>query len=468
MPATTGISYYLSDGTPLSTGFNAEVPGNYTVVAVPDPGTDYKLVTPLPEGWSVIEDHPGLAQTSVSIKGAGDCIVTVAPIAPSVTPPTCDAPGAMVPADGPTGVTYVVNEDGSVTATPDEGYRFDGESQSITYENTSLPQLKCVSGVAPSTTDQECSGPGTASDGSITLTAVEGITYHVFVGDTDVFDTAGGTFPVHEAADFHVTATADDGYTLVGETNAWDVSVAGAGDCLVTVTPVTPTSTQGFCISDQPGQQTAGTYTITATEGVVWTVDGEPTDAGTYDLEPGQTVSIVAAPAEGYTFGEDATTQWSFTDEYLDCTVTVVPTAPTFGNPTCDNQVGTYTIPDDAGVIYFLDNSEGPLAPGTYKVSDLPADVTIDAIPDQGYTFGQDSEEQFLSWSHSFASATPCASPTPTPTPTPTEPGLGMLPHTGGDVSGPLMLGGGLLGLGILLMLIALIAGHRREVRRQH
>jgi hypothetical protein len=70
-------------------------------------------------------------------------------------------------------------------------------------------------------------------------------------------------------------------------------------------TPVTPTVVRG----GDCGAVVA--YTIAATEGVVYLVDGAATMAGTYELPAGATVEVTAAAAEGYQLDGELYTEFT-------------------------------------------------------------------------------------------------------------------------------------------------------------
>lgn len=56
-----------------------------------------------------------------------------------------------------------------------------------------------------------------------------------------------------------------------------------------------------------------GSYTIVASTGVDYTIDGDVVAPGTYTAENGTTVTIVAVAQEGYAFEPETVTSWTYT-----------------------------------------------------------------------------------------------------------------------------------------------------------
>ena len=152
-------------------------------------------------------------------------------------------------------------------------------------------------------------------------------------------------------------------------TDALDVIANGCQ--ILTVTPVAPTVTPSTTCDVQ------GTYTIPATKGVAYLLDGTPIAAGTYDGPKTATITAQAKP--GYLLSDPT---WSFS---LDlpaaavCPTQVTPVNPTVVlSPRCDVQ-GSYTIPTTTGVSYLLDGT--PIAAGSHAG---PASGTVTAQAGRG------------------------------------------------------------------------------------
>ena len=140
---------------------------------------------------------------------------------------------------------------------------------------------------------------GTADD-TFTIPAVEGVEYLV---DGDV--VAAGTYP--GSGTVTVTARALDGFVIAdGATTEWSFtfSTTGGEPEPVAVRPAAVT------FDERPGTAN-DTFTVPATQGVEYLVDGEVVAAGTY---PGSgTVTVTARATDGYVLADGATARWSYT-----------------------------------------------------------------------------------------------------------------------------------------------------------
>jgi hypothetical protein len=166
----------------------------------------------------------------------------------------------------------------------------------------------------PSVTDQSCdvseNGDGSYVDGYIDIPDVAGVAYFI----------DGKPAPAGQNAlapgRYTVTATADDGYQLLGSPEGgWIRTIAAADACgsLITFPDVTPQ-----VAFTQLGCTTGGSYSLSndlgAADAVVWTVDGSPVAEGSYVVTAARTVTVHAAPnGPRYGFSFDQQTDWSFT-----------------------------------------------------------------------------------------------------------------------------------------------------------
>ena len=136
----------------------------------------------------------------------------VTPLAPSVSDATCDAPGALTLTEVD-GVTYTIEPayapgdsgDFTVTATADDGFVIADGAQTV-FDVTVPAALDCPDGaeaVAPSVSAPTCDAAGI-----LTLTAVEGVIY-----------TVEPAYEVGDSGEFTVTATAEEGFELTGDTS---------------------------------------------------------------------------------------------------------------------------------------------------------------------------------------------------------------------------------------------------------
>ena len=132
--------------------------------------------------------------------------------------------------------------------------------------------------LAPSVSDATCEAAGT-----LTLTAVDGITYSI-----------EPAYTVGDSGDFTVTATADEGWTIAeGAQTVFEVSVPPALDCPEDVAALAPSVTGPTC-------EAPGSLSITATPGVAYSVEPAYTagDSGTF--------TITAVADEGFVLTGDA------------------------------------------------------------------------------------------------------------------------------------------------------------------
>ena len=165
------------------------------------------------------------------------------------------------------------------------------------------------------------------------------------------------------------------------------------------VTPAKPSATQPNC--DQPNM----TVTPGSQPGVIWSPSGATV------LQPGESVTYTAMPAEDYEFPDDAQTSWTFTNTFdvSKCEeepTPVVPTEPTqldLCEPSQGPTEDSYTIPNDPNFTYTVDGVETD--PGTY-----PAELDeyeIVAVPNEGVTVKEGAKTE---WTFVF-SRTKCHTP---------------------------------------------------------
>ena len=162
---------------------------------------------------------------------------------------------------------------------------------------------------------------GTAHD-TYTIPGTAGVVYSV-----DGTVTSAGTYP--GTGTVVVTAAPAEGYVVTeGADTSWSLVFTDVACDPNTPTAVTPADATFADMCETAND----TYTIPATAGVVYSVDGTVTSAGTY---PGTgTVVITAAAAEGYVLADGAPSTWTatFTDEA--CTITWTPIAQIQGTGT--------------------------------------------------------------------------------------------------------------------------------------
>jgi hypothetical protein len=170
-----------------------------------------------------------------------------------------------------------------------------------------------ITAAAPSFTNASC----TVSTGSYTIPVATGVDYFVSIGGGAATAAPAGTVNEPVGAVIVVTAKAKAGFTLTGKAS-WTDTIAGAGTCVVTVTPVAPTITQGVCTG---GTETAAFITVPATTGVVYMQGATTLAAGPLAVAFGSSTTITASAAPGFTLAAAATTSWTLmADAAATCT----------------------------------------------------------------------------------------------------------------------------------------------------
>ena len=215
LPENTDLITYAFEGDSDGHG-----PGHVTVVATLHP-TDYVTAWgDLPFGWHLQEN--GTATFGVLLWTADECPNVLVPVAPQVVQAQCTGPGqftdpAVIPADGPEGVTYTVSgsveQGGTVQViastkgadvfdekTLPEGWTFiDSHTASYEVSFSSVDCIVKVTPVAPEVTQSSrCDKPG-----SVSTAAVEGIHYTWLKGSPSM--TSGA---------YEIVASAKDGYQI--------------------------------------------------------------------------------------------------------------------------------------------------------------------------------------------------------------------------------------------------------------
>ncbi|CAN5167903.1 hypothetical protein BH11ACT4_BH11ACT4_09180 [soil metagenome] len=151
----------------------------------------------------------------------------------------------------------------------------------------------------PSHSNETCTISGKVL-GSITVGLETGLVYSIDGPNTHISPVSTRTTSGLAAGDYTVGVAAAYGYTLVGA-SSWPLPIKIVGTTcgqLDTHPLVTPgsRSTALTCVS-------VGSYTLDSNPGVIWTVNGNPATAGTYQVSTTSTVTATAtANAPGYGF----------------------------------------------------------------------------------------------------------------------------------------------------------------------
>ncbi len=367
VPSDEGVVYRVDGKTKTGTVTGLSL-GDHTVTAS---STTLKLVGP--KYWKF-----------TFVATTADCRTKIdIPAAPVPTAPTCSVGGSLT-LPSTDGLHYTWSDDKAadavgdhtLTATADKGYVFSDGATTHTFTVSVLGATNdCAAPlVDPTVTQSVCTGPGTSSDGVITLPASTEIVTYSVKGDVVTATTQ---------APYRFTATTGWVVAEGGLTATYTVTFTSPGDCLVDATPVPPTVTP----STRCGVE--GSFTIPSTTGVQYLLDGEPIDAGTY-AGP-RTGTITAEAEQGYRLTDS---EWWFdlnlpAAEACPVITVVAPVAPVVTPSSGCGVEGTYTVPTTTGVTYLLDGKV--VAAGTHPG---PATGTVTAQAAEGYRLS-DSEWSF-------------------------------------------------------------------------
>lgn len=326
-----------------------------------------------------------------------------APITPVVIPLTTDVNGngATAPYVNDTGSLYNL-ADGHYKATLDNKFGTDNGNKAkskvfwVRCATTPATPAQPTLSVAPTTCSKKTSATGSAT---ITVTNTDDETgtaasYTVAVtGKTNqtITDLANGAsreviFNNLTAGTYTVTVTGSD---QTSATTMFTIAVCAPE----TVIPTAPTP------SDQCGIK-EDTYTIIATPGVIYKVNGSTKAAGIYNVTTLQYltgVHIVAYPANADVV-LSGTTSWDFSFKIKACPA---PTADPSKHEECGTDKDSYTIPSADHIKYYV-NGEYKAA-GTYY--NVPPIAVITAVADNGYY----PQGQAI-WLYTFSSK-PCPQP---------------------------------------------------------
>jgi hypothetical protein len=278
-------------------------------------------------------------------------------------------------------------------------YKLTGTTQwSVTFNSAG----DCILGetsVAPSYTDAVCDD-GELSDSSFTLEAVTGIDYEASTDNVTFTPISAGPHLVPAGTHLWITATAETGYTIVGQTS-WDHLFPTP---LCDGVPTDPTATDQVCMVNEDGHGSfvSGYITIPDSLGVQYYIDGTPVAAGKISKVP-DTYQVTATAKDGFAL-TDAYPDggWSLTINGAAGCGNVHPVEPNVVDQTCltnvDSLFGTLVtgyidIPNTVGVNYYINGvlaaaGHHDLAPGDYTVTfaAIPNYTLAGNFPKDGWT----------------------------------------------------------------------------------
>ena len=295
-----GIAASNSKPYMTATATQSGVPGTATVATLTINGS-----------WADYSQHDGN-----SVPLAGTCNQVTAGT-PTYTEPTCANPtqAAVILATNTPHVGYSTNPNPAVntavttTASANSGWVLTGPS---TFPHTfNAAPSNCVTAGTPTYTEPTCANPTQAA--VILPTNTPHVTY-----------TTTGT--VAPGSTVTTTATATQGFVITGNTVFTHTFNAAPSNCTTLVTPVAPTvvTTTACDVKD--------TFSTNGPVGIIYT-------PASGSLNAGQTITVVATAANGYTIKPEAQTTFTLTGGTVETCTTVsavaveAPTTPTTQAP---------------------------------------------------------------------------------------------------------------------------------------
>jgi LPXTG-motif cell wall-anchored protein len=339
IPTTTGVNYLVGGATVLAGDHPMTQGASVTITAQPQTG--YSLKEGAQASWTLTAN-------------VNNCITDVTPVAPTITQATCNlnTPGdATVPQytiPTTTGVTYkvggVVKQAGSydlaqgssviITAEAQTGYSLKEGAQASWTLTANVKDCTVHVTVTPSVFGNETCVNRASVAGTLVITATTGVTYTVSPASaiTELATVNAGSATIN-AGSYHVipsvtvtvTAVASPGYTIDSSTT-FPHTYPVALDCTEHVTPLTPTYSVQQCLYPAYTVQPA-TVTIPSTTGVVYSLDGTVTPAGTVTVAVGSH-AVTAASVEGYTLDSYSVSGWTATITAVPCEYKVLAAPP--------------------------------------------------------------------------------------------------------------------------------------------
>jgi hypothetical protein len=343
--------------------------------------------------------------STVAVTNSTPAATTIAPMTQTVAPVKVKGGGYIDP--------YTIVQTGvpgsaksasiTISETWTDNYKLTDSATASNLGGNCAKAKTPIAATAPSFTNDTCVNYAPAGSG-YTIPATTGVIYKI---NGKTVNT--GTYTATDGTTVIVTAVAAEGYTLTGP-STFSHTFGHQPTCTTTATAGSPTFTDDHCVSYAP---TGSGYTIPATTGVIYKINGQTVDAGTYTAADGTTVIVAAVAAPGYTLSGTATFTHTFTAAPT-CTTSVSAVAPDFTNDACGENYAangaSFTIPTTTGVSYKIDGKM--VKAGTYSAPD-GLTVTVTAVAGWGYTLTGDS-----AFTHTFGDQPTCTEATDVARPT--------------------------------------------------
>ncbi len=200
------------------------------------------------------------------------------------------------------------------------GYVFDGGGSAKSFDRTVAAGLCSVKFGDPHAVNQTCNTDkeGAKITGYIWVdlsgNLANELSYQITGGPAPAVNfTAKDQVNNLAPGDYTVTVTAKPGFTLDSTmTKVWPLSIKSAGTCTLITHPLIRTTAS---FQNLTCKSSTGSYTLAATEGVLWYVNGSTTSTkpGTYPVSGATTVNVEAkTTGSDYGWEFEAQTKWTF------------------------------------------------------------------------------------------------------------------------------------------------------------
>lgn len=349
--AVTGITYINSN--PSAT--------EGTVVITATANTGYRIANGSVTSWTL------------DLGSITPCDTEVIPIAPTMVLSTECGVGATITIPTQTGVTYINDNPGqtvgtiTIRAEATAGYVIPGGT--VNGWQFDLPAIvpcdEVVTPLAPTVIPSNECGVGA----TVSIPTVTGVTYT-------------NSDPAAVSDTVTITATANNGYVFTaGAVTSWVLDLGEIEACDEVVTPIAPSvNVSNIC-------GVGSTVHLPSVEGILYTNENPTATEGL--------VTVTAAAIDGYTLSAGAVTSWELDlGTITPCDTIVTPEYPTVTFAAECGVGGSYTLPNQSGVLYTVNNPDA-----------TEGLITITATPRTGYVF---SANAVTTWDFDLGSITPC------------------------------------------------------------